>query len=177
MASPQALHLLEQLHESYMDPRPDWNFLGPPLPRWFREGIKRIDSLLTLQFIPPAVVESGRGCDPDRFPKGVWVVCRRMRSSRLLHKTWVCGLVDAIGLPKPPTPQLLKVIRFAYNGMRNRHQDHLAEEFSRQVASLHSEKCVQSRQRKLAKIADSMRRRNIRSHIKPRVFMTDAMPS
>ncbi len=142
------------------------------MPRWFREGIKRVDSRLVLQFIPPAIEESDRGCDPDRFPEGVWVVCRRMRSSRMLHKTWVCALVDAIGLPKPPTPQLLKVLRFAYNGMRNRHQDRLAEEFSRQVASLHSEVCQMSRQQKLLKIAESMRRKDIRSCLKPRVFMT-----
>lgn len=176
MANSHALDLLTQLHESYMDPRPDWNFLGPPLPRWFREGIKRIDSLLTLQFIPPAVNEGDRGCDPDRFPEGVWVVCRRLRSSRLLHKTWVCGLVDAVGMPKPPTPNLLKVLRFAYNGMRNRHEDRLAEEFSRQVAGLHAEVCQAKREQKLAKIADSMRRRDMRSCLKPRVFISDGVP-
>lgn len=102
-----------QVRRSVYHPRPEWNRLGPTVPLWFRQAIKRIDPDLTLQFIPPTTVDC-RGVSSDIYPNGIWDVCKRLPRSGFLHPHTVVSLSDSRGRFCQPTPRLVKLLRIAY---------------------------------------------------------------
>ena len=104
----------ELIRFHFAEPRPDWNCLAPKMPAWFRRGLKRIDRRLTLQYFPPNGQAHPDGINARRFPFGVWVICRKLRNTRLLCKQWVWSLVNEWGVPQYPTYQTLRLIGMAH---------------------------------------------------------------
>jgi len=97
---------LLQMRDHLMEPRPDWNRLGPYVPRWFRDRMSEIDPDLTLQFWPPQ----------PRMPAGFWSICLKLPHTRLLWKKSVMDLYDPMtGRYTPPDARHLKMLRYARN--------------------------------------------------------------
>jgi hypothetical protein len=142
----------------FMDPRPDWNRMGPRLPAWWRAALKRIDPQLDMQFMPPVSPSVPDGVDVRKYPHGVWVVVRKLRFSRLLHKTWVWCLTDELGNYRPPGKDGLRLIAAAYRMFRTRSQDKLERVFDRSLAELKSARSSETKDRLYNRIAASMRK-------------------
>ena len=153
----------------YMPERRDWNKMGPPLPAWFTLGLKEIDPRLVVQFVPP-LSKDPKGCDPVRFPHGVWQICSRMtNSSRWLSKRAVYVLTDSLtGGQAKPTRALLKMLRASVAATRKKQS--LEEQFLRSLQALNRADSMRSREKLLDRIVQTMRKRNMSGAAKPRVF-------
>lgn len=160
--------LLRFLKTSTMPVRPDWNAMGPRLPLWFRQGLKRIDKRLVLQFVPPSNHAEG-GCDPTQHPFGAWAICRRMRRTRWLCKRWVYNLTAPNGLPIPPTRDLLKMLKRATALWRRGQHDRMEDMFDRAMKAKHQAAVEASRARSIDRIEKRLSARRTYEPIKPRV--------
>ena len=98
-----------------MPERHDWNRLGYrifPIPLWFQLRLQDLDPTLQMQYIPPTNIDI-RGMSETQYPYGGWQVCRKLKRSGWLHKLAVYTLMDRYGRYVPPTPGMLKLIRYA----------------------------------------------------------------
>lgn len=147
---------LNVLRDNLMSPRPDWNRRGPKVPGWFRRGLRRIDPSLVLQYMPPALPwEPTKGVRQDMYPNGLWVVCRKLRRSRLLWKKWVTAFA------RKPTQQNLKMIKYARNLWHNNRIDEMATALDRAIREMLQEKKKERRLQLCKDIAGTCRRLSI----------------
>lgn len=109
---------------------PGWNHLGPPIPLWFRSALRRLDSTLQLQFIPPSTVHP-RGMPAEKYPYGGWQICRRMKKTGWLHKLAVWSLMDRFGRYSPPGPDTIRILRLCRNLWNHRKFTVLSDELDR----------------------------------------------
>jgi len=128
-------HPASQFKQWVMEPRRDWNAMGPKLPAWFRLRLARVDPNLVLQFMPPRTIAKG-GVQPDRFPKGVWAICRRMKGTRMLFKRWVWSMSDEFGIQQLPGTDTINMIRFARDMWRQGKSDLLEKRLDESIASI-----------------------------------------
>jgi len=163
-----AATVLYHLNDWLMPVRRDWNRRGPYVPRWFRRHLKRIDPLLTLQFIPPARTQ-GDGINPARHPQGVWAICRRLRRTKFLFKRWTFSLSDRYGRLTIPTMDMIHVIAKAHRLWRQGQAHQVEEQFDRTMDSLRKTRSQEARDRLLCQMEDGMRRYGFTS-ARPRVF-------
>ena len=147
-----------------MEPRPDWNSIGPRLPAWFRIRLQRIDPRLVLQFIPPRTLDCTDGVDPIQFPGGVWVICRRMRSSGWLFKRWIWSLLDKNGCYLEPGADTIDMIRLARDLWRRNNLDVLERRFDDAVEATKVESQKRSRAHMREYIEQLCRVHDIVSH-------------
>lgn len=108
-----------------MRARPDWNVKGPQVAPWFRRALARLDKRLVLQFVPARRIGQKGGMNAKMFPKGAWIICRRLRRSRYLHPAAVWSLVDDAGNPASPGADTIRVLRIAMAYHRNNQWDRL----------------------------------------------------
>lgn len=154
----------------YMARRPDWNRMGPALPAWFRLRLKRIDSRLVPQFVPPVTVDPA-GVPAGDFPHGVWYICARVpRSRRWLAKRAAYVLVDEDGQPAMPTMSLLKMLKEARNLRRRNRSDDLERMYQESIAALTRDRAQASRVQLTERIVGIMKRMGMTSY-GPRVFI------
>lgn len=144
------------LQSLIMPYRPHWNRMGPPLPAWFRRRIRRIDPQLVMQFLPPST-QVARGSNPMVYPDGVWAICRRMRRTRFLFKTWVYALRDADGKYAPPDMKLVRMIRVAHNMWRSGGGNDLMEFFDHTIDAALRERERVSRDEMMGVIIEKVR--------------------
>lgn len=116
------------IRQSVMPAHPEWNALVEQPAAWFRVGIKRIDHLLTLQFMPPRCDDFPGGVNPAIFPGGVWAVFRRLPLSGWLRSTWVYALYNQYGGYQPPDGSALHMIRMARN-LYLKNQGHRLDQY------------------------------------------------
>lgn len=136
-----------------------WNKLGPPLPTWFKVGIRRIDRKLVLQFIPPKGAEIPEGVDPVLYPNGVWYICGRLRRSRTwISKRAVYTLTGPDGKPCPPTRRLLAVLRYAKRMRRQGRLNALELEYEKKTTAMAKAKSEASKIKLYGELEDVMRK-------------------
>lgn len=141
-----------------MKPRPDWNRMGPKLPNWFRVRLKRMDSMLCPQFIPPREPNGTEGVTQEIFPHGVWAICRRLPRTGWLHKRWCWRLTDDHGNYRPPDWHTVKLLRWCI-ALHRRNQHHrIEEQFDAVAASVARDKSSKSREQMMESFADTLRR-------------------
>jgi hypothetical protein len=158
------------LTNSCMQPRADWNAMGPPLPAWFRAYLRRIDPNLVLQFVPPRSFAKG-GCDPDQHPFGVWAICRRMNATGWLCKRWVYSMSTPEGVPLYPTRDLVELLIRARDLWRKGQLDELENHFDRAMNDKRNRAVEESKQRMAARIEQRMAKFRMPSVMRPRVFV------
>jgi hypothetical protein len=143
-----------------MPVRKDWNAMGPPLPAWFKRGLRNIDPFLRLQYMPPDWAAKG-GVNADVFPCGAWVVCRAMRRTGWLHKRWTLALFDPpTGGIRPPTRQDLRDLKRAKKLWRRGQGGKLHDEFDKACRSLTRARNEASRAKAMDRMAGCMRKHN-----------------
>ena len=165
---------MQWLRDNVMLPKPGWNRRGPPIPAWFRRKLKRLDPTLCLQFMPPAdPCAIDEGVNRDMFPYGCWVICRRLRRSRMLLKQWVWCLNDPNRPLRPPDMKVLRMIAHARNLWRHNRMQELTDRLDRAAARVQQERTAEDRQYWAGQFADTCRRLNItkRSMGLPRIFV------
>lgn len=162
------------LRDNVMPPRPEWNRRGPAIPAWWRRKLKRIDPSLRLQFMPPAdPCAIDEGVNRAMFPQGCWVICRRLRRSRMLLKQWVWCLTNPGEPIRPPGMSVLRLIAHARNLWRQRRMGELEDKLDRAAARVQQERTAEDRQYWVEQIVDTCRRFNItkQSMGVPRIFV------
>ncbi len=160
------------VQRNLMAPRPDWNRLGPRLPRWFRRRLKEVDPQLEMQFMPPRSSTRPReGVDSMQFPEGVWVICYRMRHTRWLYRRWVYRLATPEGRPDMPRRDLVQLLKWATNLRRNGRERHLLDLYERGSMQVHTEKVAASKERELIALENTMRERNICDRLRPQMLV------
>jgi len=165
----QAIH--RDFRPYYMVRRPDWNKMGRRLPLWFRRRLRRIDPLLTLQFVPPDTKDP-EGVPAVRFPEGVWYICARVpRARRWLAKRVIFPMALPGGQQILPSYELLRTLRTGRLDRKKRGINRLEKRFQEQMAEFTREKEKASREELLERIAGTMRRLNMSSYAQPRVFI------
>ena len=93
----------------------------PPIPAWFRAQLKSLDPTLELQFIPPDWADPD-GVPERIYPYGVYDICYRLPKSNLLHPKVVYSLANSEGMPCPPGPSIIRLLRIAkYLCLRGEH--------------------------------------------------------
>jgi hypothetical protein len=97
------------------------------MPLWFRRRLEWVDKDLTLQFIPPRDEKTPKGANPEIYPMGIWVICKRLRKTGLLSPRVVWSLADIHGLPAKPTPKTFRLIQQAYRMQRRKQMDKMEE--------------------------------------------------
>ena len=55
------------------------------------------------------------GVPQEIYPYGTWDICYRLPGSRMLNPKVVFSMADARGIPIPPTPALVRLLRRARN--------------------------------------------------------------
>jgi len=147
------------------------------LPLWFRLGVKRVDPRLVLQYIPPQSKDP-RGC-PDRFyPQGVWYVCGKLRrNGGWISKRAVFPLADPEGNPLRPTQSLLRLLRVARNERRRRGVNRIEQAVENAIDASARAREEKSREEAMEQVVDGMRRLNLTSYGRPRVFLSDTQPA
>jgi hypothetical protein len=153
-----------------MAPRPDWNRRGPTLPAWFRLQLRRIDRRLTLQFIPPST-EEPEGVPAEHFPHGVWYLCGRMPRTRWLIKRAVYALVDRDGKLIPPDQRLMQMLRMARRLRRRGRFADLERDAEAAVRRCARDRRLQCREGLMERMAGTLRKMNVRTYARPRVFV------
>jgi hypothetical protein len=152
-----------------MEPKPDWNCQGPRLPAWFRKALKKVNPKLCMQFIPPRRMFEDRGTNPERYPHGVWTICRKpFRTSRLMFKRWTWNLSDSFGRYQPPGRDTITFLRLAEKLHRSNDGDVLEDEFMRTLDELNTARTEKSREELAKLVADLCRKHNMRvgtSHV------------
>ena len=128
-----------------MEPRPDWNAIGPRLPAWFRLRLSRIDPRLVLQFIPARTLDCREGVDPCQFPQGVWAICRLMRGTGWLSKRWTWSLSDQHGRYQEPGADTIELLRMARDLWRRDSVDAMERRFEEAIEEVQSERAQQSK--------------------------------
>lgn len=134
-----------------MPPRPDWNAIGPRLPRWFLSQLRQVDDMLVAQYIPPAPIMESK-LSPLLFPNGVWAICRRMRRTGWLYKRWCWSLAGPDGELLMPTPETIRVLRLSRNLWRCRQADRLDDAFDQSIRAVESAREEDSRDSAIADI-------------------------
>lgn len=162
------------LHKAwFMRRRRAWNKLGPPLPTWFRMGIKRIDKRLVLQFVPPRSESIPEGVDPILFPNGVWYICGRMRHSRnWISKRAVYTLTGPDGKPCMPSRNLLAVLRHAKKMRRQGRLDALEREYEKKTAAMAKASKEASKLRLYGELEEVMRKMSAQ-RLRPSVLVPE----
>lgn len=136
------------VNQMVMEPRPDWNAMGPRLPAWFRPRLKKVNSRLVMQFIPPRSTVHPDGVHPSKYPEGVWTVCARIPGrTAWLAKRWVWNLSDGHGRYRAPGLDTIHLLREAQRFWRDRDYDALEREFARSVTRLKEEEAAESKAR------------------------------
>lgn len=152
---------MAKIGDTFMLPRRDWNAQGPHVPPWFQRALKRIDPLLVMQFLPPADPRSTEGVDRRTFPNGVWMIGRRMRRSRMIHKRWVYGISNRNDDPYcHPSRQILRLIKRGRNAWRQHRMDKLAETIDRAASRCNAAVTKENRDMWRHRIIDTCRRMN-----------------
>jgi hypothetical protein len=151
-----------------MPQRPDWNAIGPHLPLWFRRQLKKLDKRFVLQFIPPYPV-LGSKLSRELFPRGCWVICRKLSRTGWLHNRWVMSLSDENGNPASPTPDSIAMLRVAKNLWRRSQADRLDQELDRSMRAVEAAKTEESRERMLSDLDRVLSKRNFMQHASSRV--------
>jgi len=123
-----------------------WNRMGPHVPLWFRERLKRIDPDIVIQFIPPRSSKNPRGCNPQSHPEGVWDVCKRIGGSSWLHPRAVFSLVDMYGRFAVPTERTVSLIRQCWYAHRNNCLDRIERIMEDSLRQFNSARVVNSRE-------------------------------
>ena len=164
--------------EMVMEPRPDWNAIGPRLPAWFRLRLSRIDRNLVLQFIPPRGTNGdgkGRGgVDSGQFPEGVWVICRLLRGTGWLLKRWIWSLSDQYGRYQEPGADTIEMLRTARDLWRRDAGEVMEREMEEAIEAVKSDRVRNSREHlkeyleQLCRVHQFVRRHS-------RVFMRQAI--
>ena len=163
-------NLMTEYRRRFMNERPDWNVMGPKLPAWFRHRLKRIDPRLRLQFLPPRDVVAG-GVDPNQYPDGVWVICRKLRNTGMLYGVWTWALADANGYFARPDLDTIKLLRRARDYQRRHQATLLEDEFDRSLAAIRREQSRHSRAQLVERMANRMRRYNVSQYGSRRVSL------
>lgn len=153
---------MNDISSSLMAPRRDWNQMGPAIPPWFRRKLKRIDKSLFLQFMPPAYpTQIDQGVDVRMYPKGAWVICRKLRRSKMLLKQWIYCLTD------PKTGKMvngfnaLRMIKYARNLWRNSRMHVLSEDIDKAVHKMETEDHEKDRLKWARRIGEHCKKYNI----------------
>ena len=158
-----------------MEPRPDWNRLGPRLPAWFRPRLKRLDPKLVMQFMPPASHVEPDGVDPLQYPNGVWVICRKLPgSSGWLFKRWTWNLADSFGRHQTPGTDTIDLLRMAKRSYRNGGGEILEDQFAASVDAMRRESISASKERLANRVAAICRIHNM-SVGQNHIFMRDSV--
>ncbi len=129
-----------------MEPRPDWNAIGPRLPAWFRPALKRVDARLRLQYMPPRCIDPD-GVDDRQFPYGVWTICRVMPGSKWLMRRWTMSLSDERGQPQEPGPDTIAMLRYSRDVWRRGEIEELDRALDTAIESVKRAKSMKSRER------------------------------
>lgn len=170
LATAGARAVYQDFRRYFMRRRPDWNRMGPRLPLWFRLRLKRVDPKLVLQYVPPKSKDA-KGLPDARFPNGAWYICGRLRHNRhWISKRAVFVLTDQQGRLAAPSHELIRVLRMARNERRNQGVDTLEVRFEASVAAMAAEDRAQAREDLMERIVATMRRLNMSSYARPRVF-------
>lgn len=149
--------------KSLMPVRKDWNRKGPPVPRWFRAKLKRIDPRLVLQYMPPCDPRDvGKGVDNRIYPNGVWAVCRRLPRTGYLLKQWVYCITDPQTKEHRPNVAVLRAIKYCRDLAKWSKSRGIADEIDRAVYKvLTSPSTGRQRQRWCERVAHTCRQFNI----------------
>lgn len=152
------------LSQGLMDPRPDWNRAGPPIPAWFRWHLKRIDPQLYLQFIPPDTTDP-QGVNAGMFPRGVWAICRFMKHSRMLLKRWTWHLADGKGNHSPPDGAVIAILEHAHNCYRAKLGDGFEDMLDGHMAKLATAERSKDRNRLSNRVYEMIVKHNMFSNV------------
>lgn len=112
--------------------------------------------------MPPAAPEAvDEGVNRDVFPNGVWMICRRLRRSRLLQKRMVYGMTGRQSDPYcNPSRVVLRLIKRARNAWRQNKMDRFAEDLDRAASMCNAAANKENRDLWRHKIANTCRRIN-----------------
>lgn len=113
--NPSSLEAVERMTRKLMRPRPEWNALGPYIPKRWREALLRINKRFVLQYFPMGVAPGGAR-------NGFWSVCLKLPNTKLLFKQSIMSLVDRFGRFEMPSFGMLQAIKrgmwsFKHQGM------------------------------------------------------------
>lgn len=148
----------------FMRLRPEWNGIGPALPAWFRLRLRRIDHRLVPQFMVPNTMHP-EGVPAGEFPNGVWYICSRVgRNRHWVRKRATYILCDESGNPCPPSHELCRVLKEARNMRRQNRVGDLERSYQEYMDGLSKAKTAAGRAQLAQKIADTMRKLNMRSY-------------
>lgn len=89
--------------------------------------MRRVDPRLVLQFVPPKRLDPA-GLDSPEHPNGVWVVCRKLRHTGLLHKRWALHF-------EKPTRDHIRMLRRARDNYRKFKHTEAEEAFDAAAAA------------------------------------------
>ena len=165
------------LRSGLMMPRPDWNRIGPKIPKWFRAKLKKLDKYLYLQFMPPSYADPD-GVDGNQFPYGVWTICRYLPNSRWLLKRWTWHLSDAQGFYSPPDGNTVAILKYAYDCYRASVEPNFEEMLDSHVAQLKDTGKAASKAERSNRVMDTIRKHNLFSNIggKTRLLFRKQVP-
>lgn len=144
-----------------MEPRPDWNLLGPYICKRWRDALSRINDRLVLQYFP-----SGHLSLPDgRVVIGFWAVCQRLRRTRLLYKQTVIHLHDPLtGEFRQPSWKTLDMLRREWWRQKHVGMEAIYDEIDAELAKdeelaekKHMERLRQSVDKSIAALNPSLR--------------------
>lgn len=107
--NPGSFEPVQRVTRKLMPPRPEWNLLGPYIPRRWREALTKINKRLVLQYFP-----SG----------GFWSVCLMMPRTKLLFKQAVLSLTNDKGKSQPPSWGMLHAIKRGMWAFRHQGMDY-----------------------------------------------------
>lgn len=143
-------------------PNAAWNRKGPPVPCWFRLALKRFDPRMKLQFLPSS--NSGRpfGVSPTLCPRGLWVINRQWRHTKLLRPKAVLMMTDLHGDHQPPSGGTMKLLRYARGVARSRQQHKLDDMADRAMNAWNNTQSEQRKQELRQEIDDSLSKMGIR---------------
>ena len=163
--------LYRSFRSSFMRRQPLWNRMAPPLPLWFRLALKRVDSRLTLQYIPPKSKDR-RGCPEQSYPEGVWCVCAKLRRNPdWVSKRAVFALADPQGRPLAPTRRLLRLLRVARNDRRQRGIDRLERATEGAIEAIGCRREAASKEILLERIENNLRTLQGSASGRPWIFL------
>lgn len=137
---------------------PVWNRRGPHIPAWFRRQLKWIDPRMVVQFTPPYSEDEPAGVNPMLYPMGVWDVCYRMPRTGLLYPTVAFSLVTADGLYQPPSPWMIRLLRFARGARRRRTDRKILEAVDGHLNELRKSAAVRDKQKVREHFQEVLRR-------------------
>ncbi len=165
------------LETYFMEPRPEWNTLGPRLPLWFRRRLEKACPNMALQFIPARGTVPKGGVDPHIYPHGVWIVCLKMKRTGWLHKRWLYAMAQRDdGSFLKPSMETIKLLRMTRDLSRRGDSQRMTDEFDRTCRSIKRERIDRTRCEMMRELDTKLSKMNHRQWTN-RISMRQSVPA